>query len=68
MKLKVETLTNLSQDQRQSLQRLGCDAIPFISWPYAFIFAATCEQEQEQELRRLAFVTNVELMPTYHCE
>lgn len=66
MKLKIETVSDLTQAQREALQHLGCDAVPFISWPHAFIFAATCDQEQEQALRRLTFVTNVERMPTYH--
>jgi hypothetical protein len=65
MELRVKTVADLTQEQRAVLQRLGCDARPYISWPHALIFAATCTNEQEQELRRLVYVTEVEPMPTY---
>lgn len=65
MKLKVKTLTNLTQTQRESLQRFGCEATPYISRSHELIFAATCEDWQEQELQKLSYVTSVEPMPTY---
>ena len=65
MKLKVKTAVDLSQEQREALQRLGCEDTPFISWPYMLIFAATCTSEQVQELYKLVCVIDVEPMPTY---
>lgn len=65
MKLKVKTVANLTQEQRESLQRLGCAPEPFIKWSHALIFAATSTEEQAQELRNLDCVTEVEPMPVY---
>lgn len=65
MKLRVTTRADLTQGQREALQRLGCEATPYISWSHALVFAATCSREQEQALRRLMYVANVEPMPMY---
>jgi hypothetical protein len=65
MKLKVKTTVDLTQEQREALQRLGCEAKPFITWPHTLIFAATATEEQEQSLRSMECVTQVEPMPVY---
>jgi hypothetical protein len=65
VKLKVKTIVNLTPEQRGTLWYLGCDTIPFIAWPSALIFAATCTSDQEREMRDLAYVIEVEPMPTY---
>ena len=64
-KLKVEARADVTQIQHAELQRLGCEAVPFITWPHALIFAADCTDAQEQALRQLRYVTRVEPMPTY---
>ena len=64
-KLKVKTVPDLTQVQREALQLLGCEATPFITLTHALIFAATCANQQETELRSLSYVISVEPMPTY---
>lgn len=66
MRIKVETVAKLTLAQQETLQQLGCEATPFITWPHALIFAATCNGEQAQRLRGLSYVTRVEPMPVYH--
>ena len=63
MKLKVTTMPVLTQAQRETLQRLGCEAKPFLSWTYALVFAADCTNPQV--LRCLEYVTDVQPMPVY---
>lgn len=65
MRLKVTTIADLTQEQREALQRLGCESAPYITWAHALVFATTGTDEQEQELRSLEYVTRVEPMPTY---
>jgi hypothetical protein len=64
-KLKVKTAVRLTHEQQEALQRLGCDVEPFITWPHELIFAATTTVEQEQGLRALEYVREVEPMPVY---
>lgn len=65
MRLKVKTVAYLTTEQRETLRRLGCDTTPFIERFSALFFAAVCTDEQEEELRNLAYVIEVEPMPTY---
>lgn len=65
MRLKVRTIVSLTSEQRLQLQQLGCDATPFIGGNGSLLFAATCTDEQEQELRKLECVIEVEPMPVY---
>lgn len=65
VKSKVKTVTNLTAEQRETLQQLGCVARPYISLPHEFIFAASCTSRQIEGLRSLSYVIGVESMPTY---
>ena len=65
MRLKITTIPDLNEAQRKELQSLGCEAQPFLSWPHALLFSATCIKEQEQALRSLNYVTEVGPMPVY---
>lgn len=67
-KLKVTTMPVLTQAEQETLQRLGCEASPYVTWTHELVFAAYCSTEQEQALRTLASVTNVEPMPTYRID
>lgn len=66
MRYKVKTAVNLTPEQLTTLQRFGCKPMPYIVWSHAWVFAACCEQGQEQELRNLEYVTSVEPMPMYY--
>ncbi|HEX2614875.1 MAG TPA: hypothetical protein VHL10_05230 [Nitrososphaera sp.] len=65
MKLKVNTQTHLTEEQRRELQALGCDPAPFITREDTLIFAANCTQEEMQALSALPYVTTIEPMPVY---
>lgn len=65
MRLKVTTKDDLTPEQQEELQRLGCEQDPYITRGNTLIFAATCTGEQEQALCGLAYVTKVEPMPMY---
>lgn len=59
----VTTTPSLSSSQLADLQRLGCEATPFITRKDALFFAAQPETEESIEaLRSLDFVTNVQDM------
>jgi hypothetical protein len=65
MGYKVKTAVNLTPEQLVTLQHFGCKPMPYITWNHEWVFAAYCEDGQEQELRNLEYVTSVEQMPTY---
>lgn len=65
MRYKVKTTTNLTPEQLTSLQHHGCKPTPYITWTHEWVFAAYCEHGQEQELRKLEYVTSIEPMPMY---
>lgn len=67
-KLKVTTMPVLTQAEQDTLQCLGCEAAPYITWTHALVFAACSSTQQEQALRTLATVTSVEPMPTYRID
>jgi hypothetical protein len=55
MRFKVRTAVQLTQEQLATLQRHGCRPIPYITWDHEWVFAAYCEDGQEQELRNQAW-------------
>ena len=54
-----------TQEQIAELQRLGCEEMPYITFPDELIFKATLENDEQMDaLRALPFVTHVGPMPT----
>jgi hypothetical protein len=66
MRRQTVTTTNpLTTEQSQELQRLGCEATPFMTRGNALLFAAQPTESGVEALRALDFVVRVEEMPTY---